>query len=70
MSSEFPESLLRLPDVCRRTGLPRSTLYDHIARGNFPRPIHLTERTRAWPESDIARWIDDRIAASRERGAQ
>ena len=38
-------SIWRLPEVMRRTGLPRSTLYRQIQDGAFPRPVQLSERS-------------------------
>jgi prophage regulatory protein len=43
----------------------RSSLYDAIARGEFPPPVKIGKRASAWLEADIERWIADRIAASR-----
>lgn len=59
------ESLLRLPEVERRTGLKRSAIYQHIERNEFPRPVQLTRKAVAWPESEVSGWIHARIAASR-----
>lgn len=63
-----PLVLLRLPEVCRRTGRKRSALYQDIAAGNFPAPVKLGERASAWPEHEITAWIAERMAA-RERVA-
>ncbi|WP_340107798.1 helix-turn-helix transcriptional regulator [Pikeienuella sp. HZG-20] len=46
------------------TGLSRSTIYDMMSRGLFPRPVKLTGKAVAWPESAIADWL-----ASREKSA-
>jgi prophage regulatory protein len=51
-------SFLRLPDVMRRTGLPRSSLYALIKQGAFPRQIQLPGRSVAWLESDVSDWIE------------
>ncbi len=59
------ERLLRLPEVMDRVGLGRAWIYAAIPRGDFPPPVSISSRARAWPESDIQNWIDDRIAASR-----
>ncbi len=59
------EKLLRLPDVCDRVGLKRAAIYQRIAAGDFPAPIAIGIRARAWPASDIDAWIAGRIAASR-----
>ena len=61
-------ALLRLPEVCRRTGKKRSSIYREIATGQFPAPVKLGERASAWPEHEINGWIAERIAA-RERAA-
>ncbi len=69
-----PPRLLRLPDVIRSTGLARSSIYDAIAAGRFPRPVPLTATARAWRSDEIERWIVDRIAARdakpQKRGAE
>lgn len=44
------------------TGLSRSTIYDLMSRDLFPRPVKLTGKAVAWPESAIADWL-----ASREK---
>lgn len=61
-----PPRLLRLPDVIRATGLARSSIYDLIAAGRFPRPVPLTATARAWREDEVQQWIADRIAARDE----
>ena len=67
--SENPISFLRLPRVKQRTGISRSSLYAKIQRGEFPAPVNLGARAVGWVESEVDRWIADRIAASRG-GAQ
>jgi len=62
---EFMESLLRLPEVERRTGLKRSAIYNRMATGEFPKPIRLTEKAVAWPESEVTHWIHAKIAQGR-----
>ena len=59
------ESLLRLPEVEARTGLRRSAIYKRIESAEFPRPVRLTAKAVAWPESEVSAWIQARIAASR-----
>jgi prophage regulatory protein len=61
--------LLRLPEVIRRSGLKKTSLYAQVKAGMFPAPIPLTERSVAWIEAEVEKWIADKIAASR-RGAQ
>lgn len=51
------ERILRRPDVETRTGLARSTIYDWMKRGAFPRPVALGARLVGWRESDIEKWL-------------
>ena len=51
---------LRRPEVENLTGLARSTIYDLMAKGAFPRPVRLTRKAVAWPESAIADWLAQR----------
>lgn len=53
--------ILRRPEVEKKTGLSRSTIYKYCSQGTFPSPICLGPRARGWVESDIDRWIDDKI---------
>lgn len=54
---------LRRPEVERRTGLKRSTLYAKIKNGDFPSPVKLGARAVAWPESEINTWLSGRLEA-------
>ncbi len=56
-----PERLLRLPDVEALVGLRKSSIYDAVKRGDFPRPIRLSRRAVCWPASAIEAWIQARI---------
>ena len=51
---------LRRPAVEHLTGLSRSTIYDLMAKGVVPRPVRLTAKAVAWPESAIAEWLAQR----------
>jgi prophage regulatory protein len=54
------EKHLRRREVEQLTGLSRSSLYDLMSKGAFPRPIKLTGKAVAWPESAIAEWLASR----------
>lgn len=56
------DKLLRRPEVEKRTGIARSTLYDWMAKGDFPKPVKLGVRLVAWRESDINSWLESREA--------
>lgn len=68
MTTQAPEALLRIADVQARTGISRSQLFELTRRGEFPKPIPLVGRTRAWVESDVSAWIASRIEAARSAG--
>lgn len=57
---------LRRRAVEEITGLSRSTIYDLMSKGQFPRPVKLTEKAVAWPESAIANWLASRPSIAAE----
>jgi prophage regulatory protein len=59
--STTPERLLRLPDVTAKVGLGKSSIYEGVRLGTFPRPVKLSRRAVCWPASAIDAWIADRI---------
>lgn len=58
-------TLIRISEVRKITGLPRSSIYDKMQRKEFPSSINLGGRTVAWIEDEVRGWINDRIRASR-----
>lgn len=59
-------TILRLPDVKTRTGLSRSTIYQHMSEGQFPKPISIGLRAVGWLESEIEEWVARRIETRRQ----
>ena len=55
---------LRRKAVQEMTGLSCSTLYALMASGRFPRPVKLTGKAVAWPETAIAEWLASRTKAA------
>lgn len=62
-----PYRILRLPDVISRVGLRRASIYLHISKGSFPKPISLGARAVGWLERDIDGWIAARIEVTRRQ---
>jgi prophage regulatory protein len=62
------DTFLRLAAVMKATGLGRSTIYELVAAGLFPRPVKISANGKAvgWPASEVAQYQRDRMAA---RGA-
>lgn len=60
--------VLRMTDVCAKTGLCASTIYVLISRGIFPRPFQLVPGGRAvgWLESDLDKYLNCRKASSQQ----
>lgn len=56
-------NLLRLKEVCLRTGLAKNTIYDRIRRKEFPAQIDLGGNCVAWSEDEIDAWIEGKMAA-------
>ena len=59
------KKLLRRPAVEAKTGCSRSSLYELIAAGKFPKPIRISANRVAWPEEDVDAWIASVVRASR-----
>lgn len=51
-----PDRWLALDAVMDVTSLARSTVYDLIRQGNFPRPVKIGSASR-WSESDVVGWM-------------
>jgi prophage regulatory protein len=57
-------TMLRLPDVRRKTGLGRSTILAQVAAGLLPPPIKLGARAVGWVEGEIDAILTARIAGA------
>ena len=60
-----PPEIWRLERVIRVTGLSRTSIYDSMGAGKFPRPLQLTENGRliGWVSTEILNYVRSRIAA-------
>ena len=63
MSNESPETLLRMPEVKRRTGLGRSTIYKYMEKGMFPKQHKAGVRAVGWKLGLVNQWVDERPLA-------
>lgn len=52
--------ILRLPDVMRFTGLRRTSIYQMMADGIFPRSVKLGPRSTGWRVGDLRTWLQAR----------
>ena len=61
--------LIRRKEVQAKTGLGASSIYAMMQQGTFPKAINISERRVAWIESDIDKWIAERVANHRATNA-
>lgn len=68
MAEQNHTTLIKRPEVRRRTTLSDSALYRLMDDGDFPRPVrpNPSGRAVAWVEAEVEQWIADRIEAARE----
>ena len=50
--------LLTVAEVCARIGLSRPALYRRLAKGAFPPPVYVGERSPRWRSDVLAEWIE------------
>jgi prophage regulatory protein len=58
-------NVLRLPAVCRMTGLRRSTIYRMQASGQFPQRVKIGARAVGWIEREVQEWLATRAVVTR-----
>lgn len=63
-------AFLRRKQVESRTGLSRSTIYQYIKDGVFPKPVPLGPRAVGWLESEVRDWIAERVKIARDSNRQ
>lgn len=63
------QRLIRRKEVQAKTGLGASSIYAIMKSGEFPQCLNLSERRVAWIESDIDKWIAERVANHRATSA-
>lgn len=63
-------TFLKLPEVQRRTGKSKSSIWAAIKNGTFPKPIKLGRRAIGFLESEIEAHNQACIDASRPRDSE
>lgn len=59
--------IIPIKEVCRRVGISRTTVWQLIRDGKFPRLVQITPKRKGFVDSEIDAWINARIA---ERDAE
>ena len=66
MNRDISHKLLRLRDVIKMTSLTRTTIYNYMSEGKFPKNIHLGPKISVWIEREIQEWINSQILLNRQ----
>ena len=53
-------AIIRMPEVKRLTGLGRTSIYQMMANGIFPRSVTLGARAVGWIVGDIRIWLQEK----------
>lgn len=56
------QKMLRFPQVQELTGLTRSTIYEMMFRGEFPKQVKVGPRSVAWVQAEVEEWLSTRLA--------
>ena len=54
-------TLIRLPEVQRRTGYSKAWIYRLLREQRFPQSVKIGSRSIAFVESEVDEWISPRI---------
>ena len=53
--------ILRLPQVCKVTGLGRSMIYQLESESRFPCRVQIGARAVGWVEAEVQSWLAGRV---------
>jgi prophage regulatory protein len=74
IAERLKDAILKLGAVSEITGVPASSVYRKVQRGEFPAPVKLGETASGWLLSEVEAWIAkrreerDKELARQERG--
>lgn len=51
------DRLMRRQEVEKVTGLGKSQIYAFMKLNRFPKPVRIGQRSVAWVQSDIDKWV-------------
>ncbi len=63
------QHILSLKITTHTVSLSRATIYRMMKKGEFPKSISLGGSRIGFIASEVAQWVDDKIAASRREAA-
>ncbi|TIW48452.1 MAG: AlpA family phage regulatory protein, partial [Mesorhizobium sp.] len=50
--------IIPIKEVCRRVGISRTTVWQLIRDGKFPRLVQITPKRKGFVDSEIDAWIN------------
>lgn len=54
-------TFMRIKQVSAITGLSKSSVYDLIKTGDFPRPVKISDHRSGWVKAEVDAWSAKRI---------
>ena len=57
------KKLMNIHQVVEHVGLSRVTIWRLCRENKFPKPLHTSEKNRAWLLDEIEQWIEERSEA-------
>lgn len=58
------DQLLRARSVCDLLGISKATLWRWVSSdSDFPKPLKISEKTRAWRLAEVRAWMNTRARA-------
>lgn len=67
---EKPVALVSLQDISARIGISRATIYRMVDSGEFPTPVRISHKRRAWVAAEVNAWVAERMAERHEENQQ
>ena len=61
--SSTSKTILRMPRLTEKVGLQKSSIYQLIKEGKFPKPVKLTANAVGWYEHEVEQCLDTRSRA-------
>lgn len=58
LTEKPPQCLIRIKEACLLIGVSRTTLYRMVNAGEFPAPLDLGPRFKAWQKKTVVDWIN------------
>ncbi|MFZ7158858.1 hypothetical protein C3007_10555 [Avibacterium gallinarum] len=58
---EKKERFISLDEVITRTSLSKSTIYNYMRGGKFPKSIMIASNRVVWLESEVDSWIEEKL---------